>query len=167
MDKTEENLKAAFAGESQANRKYLAFAKKAEEEGFVNIAKLFRAVAEAETVHALNHLRVLKMVKSTEENVQAALNGETYEFTEMYPDFIKTATQEGRKDAALSFNHANQVEKIHGAIYNKVLNSISKNKDIEKKDIFVCPVCGNTFEGDAPDNCPICGTPKEEFKKIL
>lgn len=167
MDKTEENLKAAFAGESQANRKYLAFAKKAEEEGFVNTAKLFRAIAEAETVHALNHLRVLKMVKSTKENVQAALNGETYEFTEMYPGFIKTATQEGKTDATLSFNYANQVEKIHGAIYKKVLNSISKNKDIDKKDMFVCPVCGNTFEGDAPDNCPICGTPKEEFKKIL
>jgi len=166
MGKTEENLKAAFAGESQANRKYLAFAKKAEEEGFVNIAKLFRAIAEAETVHALNHLRVLKMVKTTKENVQAALNGETYEFTEMYPGFIKTATKEGIKDAVISFNYANNVEKIHGEIYKKVLNSISKNKDTEKKDIFVCPVCGNTFEGQAPDVCPICGTPKEKFKKI-
>jgi rubrerythrin len=154
MGKTEENLKVAFAGESQANRKYLAFAKKAEEEGFVNIAKLFRAIAEAETVHALNHLRVLKMVKSTEENVQAALNGETYEFTEMYPDFIKTATKEGIKDAVISFNYANNVEKIHGEFYKKTLNSINKNKDIEEKEFFVCQVCGYTAEGEAPNICP-------------
>jgi len=167
MGKTEENLKAAFAGESQANRKYLAFAKKAEEEGFVNIAKLFRAIAEAETVHALNHLRVLKMVKSTEENVQAALNGETYEFTEMYPDFIKTATKEGIKDAVISFNYANNVEKIHGEFYKKTLNSINKNKDIEEKEFFVCQVCGYTAEGEAPNICPVCGAPKEKFKKIL
>ena len=165
MNKTEENLKVAFAGESQANRKYLAFAKKAEEEGFVNIAKLFRAIAEAETVHALNHLRVLKMVKSTEENVQAALNGETYEFTEMYPDFIKTSTQEKANDAMISFNFANRVEKVHGELYKKALESIKENKDIEEKEFFVCQVCGYTSK-EAPNVCPVCGAPKEKFKKI-
>ncbi|NIM46882.1 MAG: rubrerythrin family protein [Candidatus Aenigmarchaeota archaeon] len=167
MGRTEENLKAAFAGESQANRKYLAFAKKAEEEEFPNIAKLFRAVAEAETVHAHNHLRILKMIRSTKENLQAALNGEIYEFTDMYPDFIKIATQEGINDATLTFNYANQVEKIHGGLYKKAIESVEQNKDIEEKEFFVCQVCGYTAEGEAPNTCPICGASKEEFKKIL
>lgn len=167
MTRTEENLKAAFAGESQANRKYLAFAKKAEEEGFPNIAKLFRAIAEAETVHALNHSRILKMIKTTKENLQAALNGEIYEFTDMYPDFIKTATQEGVQAATVSFSYANQVEKIHGKLYEKALESANKNKDIEIKEFFVCQVCGYTAEGEAPDVCPVCGASKEKFKKIL
>lgn len=166
MTKTEENLKTAFAGESQANRKYLAFAKKAEEEGFHNIAKMFRAIAEAETVHALNHFRVMKMIKNTKENLQAALGGETYEFTEMYPSFIKDSTNEGVREASLTFNYANAVEKVHGELYKKAINSINDNKDIEEKDFFVCPVCGNTFEETVPDRCPICNTPKEKFKKI-
>jgi rubrerythrin len=167
MSSTEENLKTAFAGESQANRKYLAFAKKAEEEGFPNIAKLFRAIAEAETVHAHNYLRILKMIKSTKENLQAALNGEIYEFTEMYPDFVKIATQEGVQAAIVSFGYANQVEKIHGKLYEKALDTVGQGKDIEEKEFFVCQVCGYTTEGEAPDTCPICGAPKEKFKKIL
>lgn len=167
MTKTEENLKNAFAGESQANRKYLAFAKKAEEERFLNIAKMFRAIAEAETVHALNHFRVMKMIKTTKENLQAALDGETYEFTEMYPNFIQVANKEGIKDASMSFGYADEVEKVHGKLYKKAIDSINKNKDIEEKEFFVCPVCGNTFEGSAPDRCPICSTPREKFKKIL
>lgn len=164
--KTEDNLKAAFVGESQANRKYLAFAKKAKEEGFLNIAKLFKAVAEAETIHAHNHLRILKMIKTTLENLQAALNGEIYEFTEMYPEFIKIATQEGINNAVVSFNYANQVEKIHGNLYKKALESIKDGKDIETKDFFVCQVCGYTAEGEAPDVCPVCGASKERFMKI-
>jgi len=167
MSKTEENLKSAFAGESQANRKYLAFAKKAEGEGFPNIAKLFRAVAEAETIHAHNHLRTLKMIKSTKENLQSALNGEIYEFTEMYPEFIKTATQEGVQNAVVSFNYANQIEKIHGKLYEKAIEALNQNKDVEEKEFFVCQVCGYTAEGEAPDICPVCGASKEKFKKIL
>ena len=167
MSKTEENLKAAFAGESQANRKYLAFAKEAEKEGFPNVAKLFRAVAEAETVHAHNHLRILKMIKATKENLQAALNGEIYEFTEMYPEFIKVASQEGVSEAVTSFSYANQVEKIHGELYKKAIETLDQNKDIERKELFVCGVCGYTAEGEAPDTCPVCGSPKKIFKKIL
>ena len=166
MGNTEENLKAAFAGESQANRKYLAFAKKAEEDGFTNVARLFRAIAEAETVHAHNHLKILQMIKTTKENLKAALNGEVYEFTDMYPGFIKTATQEGIKDATLSFNYANKVEKIHGKLYEKAIESVEENKDIETEDFFVCQVCGYTAEGEAPEVCPVCGSPKEVFKKI-
>jgi rubrerythrin len=166
MDKTEKNLKAAFAGESQANRKYLAFAKKAEEEGFPNVARLFRAIAAAETVHAHNEFRNLKMIKSTKENLQAALDGEVYEFTEMYPKFIEDASNEGASEAVISFNYANQVEKIHGKLYEKALDSVSEGKDIEKKDFFVCQVCGYTAEGETPDVCPICGAPKEKFKNI-
>jgi rubrerythrin len=167
MTKTEDNLKNAFAGESQANRKYLAFSKKAEEDGFLNIAKMFRAIAEAETVHALNHFRVMRMIKTTKENLQTALDGETYEFTEMYPNFIKVANKEGIKDASMSFGYADEVEKVHGKLYRRAIESINKNKDIEEREYFVCPVCGNTFEGDAPDRCPICSTPREKFKKIL
>lgn len=166
MSKTEDNLKAAFSGESQANRKYLAFAKKAEQDGFPNIAKLFRAIAAAETVHAHNHLRLLKMIKSTKENLQAALNGEIYEFTDMYPEFIKTASQEGNTAAATTFNYANQVEKVHGKLYEKALESANQNKDIEEKEFFVCQVCGYTAEGEAPDVCPVCGAPRKKFKKI-
>ncbi|MFH1474215.1 MAG: rubrerythrin family protein [Candidatus Aenigmatarchaeota archaeon] len=164
--KTDDDLKAAFAGESQANRKYLAFAKKAEEDGFPNIARLFRAIAEAETVHAHNHLRLMSMIKSTKENLQAALNGEVYEFTEMYPGFIKTATEEGVSAAGTSFSFANQVEKVHGKLYEKALKSVDKEEDIEAKEFFVCQVCGYTAEGEAPNVCPLCGAPKERFKKI-
>lgn len=167
MGKTEENLKAAFAGESQANRRYLAFAKKAEEDGFSNVAKLFRAVAEAETVHANNHLRVMKVVKTTQDNLQVALGGETYEFTEMYPSFIKIAKSEEITDAVGSFSDANQVEKIHGNLYKKAIESVKKSEDIEKKEYFVCQVCGNTVEGQTPENCPICGSPREKFKKVV
>jgi rubrerythrin len=167
MSKTEENLKAAFAGESQANRKYIAFAKKAEEEGMPNVAKMFRAIAEAETVHAINHLRLMDTIKSTKENLKAALNGEVYEFTEMYPSFIKTATEEGVSTAVTSFSYANQVEKVHGKLYEKAIKSVEGGDDIKEKEFFVCQVCGYTAEGEAPDICPICGAPKERFKKIM
>ena len=158
-----DNLKNAFAGESQANRKYLAFAKKAEEEGFKQVARLFRAAAEAETVHAHNHLRVMGDVKSTKNNVQEAINGETHEFTKMYPQMIEEAKKEGNKQALQSFEFANKVEKIHADLYQKALNSLGKNEAV---DYYVCQVCGNTVEKSAPDKCPICGASKAMFIKI-
>lgn len=165
MAKTDENLKAAFAGESQANRRYLAFANKAEQEGFVQVAKLFKAAAEAETVHALNHLRVTGEIKSTLDNLDTAISGETSEFNEMYPKFIRTAKQEGNKQAAWSFDVANQVEQIHAKLYKKAIEALKKKKQLEKVEYYVCSVCGNTVEGSAPDKCPICGAPKEKFFK--
>jgi rubrerythrin len=166
MAKTDENLKAAFAGESQANRLYLAFAKKAEEEGFPQIAKLFKAAAEAETVHAHNHLRVMGQVKSTLDNLGTAVSGETYEFKKMYPDFMSEAKKEGNKPALLSFNYANQVEQIHANLYQKAIESLKNKKDLPKAEMYVCPVCGNTFEGNVSDVCPICATGKDKFMKI-
>jgi rubrerythrin len=166
MVKTDENLKAAFAGESQANRMYLAFAKKAEEEGLTQIAKLFKAAAEAETVHALNHLRVMAQVKSTVDNLGTAISGETYEFKKMYPDFIEEAKKDGNKAALQSFDYANKVEQIHANFYKKALDAAKTKKDLPSAEMHVCPVCGNTFEGKTPDNCPICATAKEKFIKI-
>jgi len=167
MTKTDENLKAAFAGESQANRLYLAFAKKAEEEGFPQIAMLFKAAAQAETVHALNHLTVMGQVKSTTDNLGTAVSGETYEFKKMYPEFIVDAKKDGNKNAEVSFNFANQVEQIHAAMYQKALDALKTKKQPAKADYYVCPICGNTFEGSTPDKCPICATPKEKFMKII
>ena len=166
MTKTDENLKSAFAGESQANRRYLAFAWKAEEEGFTQAAKLFRAAAEAETVHAMNHLKTLGQVKSTLENLNTALGGETYEFTKMYPEFLGVARQENSKQATWSFDLANKVEQIHAKLYQKAIDAVKSKKDMEKVDYYVCGVCGNTVEGSAPDVCPICGSPKSKFSKI-
>jgi rubrerythrin len=166
MNKSEENLKAAFAGESQANRTYLAFAKAADKEGFPQIAKLFRAAAEAETVHALNHLNVIGKVKSTAENLEAAVSGETYEFKTMYPQMIEDAKNEGNKKALQSFDYANKVEQIHADLYQKAIEVAKAKKDLPKAEIYVCPICGNTFVGKEPDACPICGTAKAKFTKI-
>jgi rubrerythrin len=163
MSKTENNLKDAFAGESQANRKYLAFAKKAEEEGYKEAAKLFRAAAEAETVHAHNHLRELKGVKSTKENLEEAISGETHEFMEMYPVMIEEAKAESDNGAVRSFHIANEVEKIHAALYKKVLDSLGKNEETE---YYICKVCGCTVEGEAPDVCPVCAAKKIAFYKV-
>ena len=161
---TTDNLKEAFAGESQANRTYLAFAQKADKEGYKQAAKLFRAAADAETVHALNHLRVLEGVGSTEDNLKAAISGETDEFEDMYPKFIKEAKSEGASDAAiLSFDVANQVEAIHAGLYRKALDNLGNNGDV---DYYVCQICGNTVEGSAPDKCPICNAPNSQFNKI-
>ena len=165
MSKTDENLKAAFAGESQANRRYLAFAQKAEEEGFTQAAKLFRAAAEAETVHALNHVRTLGEIKSTQENLNAALGGETYEFMKMYPEFLAVSKQEGNKGAAWSFDVANKVEQVHAKLYQKAIDALKSKKDMPKVDYYVCSVCGNTVEGEAPDVCPVCGNPKSKYFK--
>lgn len=163
MSKVEKDLLDAFAGESQANRKYLAFAKKAEEEGYSQIAKLFRAAAEAETIHAHNHLRELGGIKSTKENLNEAINGESYEFQRMYPQMIEDAKAEGNDSALRSFNFANEVEKIHAGLYKKALENIGSNQTV---DYYVCQVCGNTVETAAPDECPICGAKKQAFKKI-
>jgi len=160
---SQENLKEAFAGESQANRKYLAFAKKAEGEEYLQVAKLFRAAAEAETVHAHNHLRVLKGIKSTRENLQDAIGGETHEFKKMYPEMIEKAKAEKNDDAVRTFHYANEVEKIHAGLYSKALENLGKN---EVLDYYVCPVCGNTVEKAAPEKCPICGAPGKNFIKI-
>jgi rubrerythrin len=160
---TEKNLKEAFAGESQANRRYLAFAKKAEEEGHKQVAKLFRAAAEAETVHAHSHLRALGGVKSTKENIQEAIAGETHEFKNMYPEMVAKAKADGIKQAEVSFDYANQVEKIHAALYEKAMAELGKNKEV---DYYVCPVCGNTVEGKAPDKCPICDTVGSKFIRV-
>ena len=162
--KTAKNLAEAFAGESQANRKYLAFAKKADEEGYPQAAKLFRAAADAETVHAHSHLRVLKGVNSTKENLEAAVSGETFEFKDMYPKMINEASEENQDAARLSFNFANKVEAIHADLYQKYLDNLGNNADTQ---IFVCQVCGNTVEGAAPDKCPICGNPKEIFNEVV
>ncbi|MFX1418043.1 MAG: rubrerythrin family protein [Promethearchaeota archaeon] len=166
MSKIEEGLKEAFAGESQANRKYLAFAEKADKEGFPQIAKVFRAAAAAETVHAHNHLKVLGGIKSTKENIRAAVEGEHYEFTKMYPEFLEAAKNEGNKEAERTFHYANEVEKVHHKLYNVALEAIENGKDLEKNDIYVCPVCGYTHEGKPPDKCPVCGAVKKVFKKI-
>jgi len=160
---TADNLKEAFAGESQANRKYLAFAKKADEEGYAQVARLFRAAADAETVHAHAHLRVMKGVGDTASNLEEAIGGETHEFTEMYPAFIEEAEKEGASAAAMSFSNANAVEKIHAGLYSKALENLGNNQAV---DYYVCQVCGNTVEGEPPDKCPICGAPKKMFNRI-
>ena len=164
MGNTTENLKAAFAGESQANRTYLAFAKKADEDGYGQVAKLFRAAAAAETVHAHNHLRTLGGVKSTKDNLQAAIGGENHEVVSMYPDFIKVAEAEGQKPALNTFKWAWEVEKTHEALYRKALASLEQKG--EAFDYYVCQVCGHTHEKMAPDKCPVCGAPKARFDRV-
>ena len=166
MSRTIENLKDAFAGESQANRRYLAFAEKAEKEGLTQAAKLFRAAAEAETIHALNHLRIMGEIKSTIENLDAAVSGETFEFKEMYPKYLSIAKQEEKNQAAWSFDVANKVEQVHAGLFSKAVEALRKNKELTKIDYYVCSVCGNTIEGLAPEKCPICGAPKTKFFKI-
>jgi rubrerythrin len=163
MSKTLGNLKEAFAGESQANRRYLAFAKKADDEGYPQAARLFRAAAEAETVHAHSHLRAMKGVKSTQENIQEAIDGETFEYTKMYPQMLEEAKEEGDKAAATSFDQANQVEAVHAALYKEVLANLGNNEDVV---YYLCQVCGNTVEKEPPEKCPICNSPKRLFKKV-
>ncbi len=164
MSKTEVFLKEAFAGESQANRKYLAFAAKADQEGFPQIARLFRAAAEAETVHAHSHLRALNGIRSTKENLQEAIAGETHEFKKMYPEMIEAAKSEGQKVAERSFSYANSVEKVHAQLYQSLLDRLGTPQ--ENYPYYICPVCGFTAEKQAPGNCPICGTKGEMFKRI-
>ena len=166
MDTTSENLESAFAGESQANRKYLFFAEKADKEGYGQIARLFRATAEAETVHARNHLVVMEGIKKTGENLLAAIGGENHEFTDMYPSFIRQAEAEGKDKARDSFDLANKVEEIHHGLYESALNMLEKSQVMDEKPYYVCQYCGNTVEGEAPERCPVCGAPKRMFKLI-
>jgi len=161
---TEKNLAAAFAGESQANRKYLAFAKQADAEGYTKIAKLFRATAEAETIHAHAHFKNMGMIKSTAENLKAAIAGETYEFSTMYPEFLKEAQAEGSNTSIIrAFTHANEAEKVHAELYQNALANL-ETKDAS--DYYLCTICGHIHEGSAPDSCPICGAKAQAYKKI-
>ena len=163
---TKDNLQEAFAGESQANRKYLAFAKKAEQDGYPQVAKLFRAAAEAETVHAHAHLRALGGVKTTAENITAAIEGEGFEFQNMYPNFVTEAEKEGNSAALMSFQNALAVEEIHHGLYKQAASALKAGKDLAAAKIFVCPVCGNTVLDEVPDPCPICATAKDRFVEI-
>lgn len=159
--KSEKDLKEAFAGESQANRKYLAFAKQADKDGFPQVARLFRAAAEAETIHAHNHLRALGGIKETRENLVEAIAGETHEFKSMYPQMIADAELEGATEARRSFTYANAVEKVHADLYQKALDSLGVA--VEEFDYFICPVCGHTVERDAPERCEVCGAAGSAF----
>ncbi len=166
MNQTGDNLQTAFAGESQASRKYLYFAEKADEEGQKQIARLFRAASDAETVHARNHLNVMQGIKSTADNLKAAIGGEHYEFSKMYPDFMKQAKEEGNNEANNTFYLANKVEQIHHTLYQNALSMLEKGQKLPEKPVYVCQYCGNTVEGEPPDKCPICGRPKSMFKRV-
>ena len=166
MSNTMENLEAAFAGESQANRKYLFFAEKADKEGNPQIARLFRAAAESETVHARNHLKSMGGIGSTRDNLQEAAKGELYEFTEMYPGFIEQAKAEKNQGAETSFDWANKVEKIHHGLYQKTLEKFEAGKEMKAEPYFVCQGCGYTVAGEAPEKCPVCGAPRSMFKRV-
>lgn len=161
--KTEKNLREAFAGESQANRTYLAFAQKAEQDGHPQVAKLFRAAAEAETIHAHAHLRALKGVGDTAANLKEAVSGETHEFESMYPQMIAEAEKEDLNEALRSFKYANEVEKVHAGLYQQALDNLGSN---QSTDYYVCKVCGNTIEGEPSGPCPICAAAAEAFYRV-
>ena len=163
---TIENVKAAYAGESQANRKYLAFSEKAAEEGFRNIATLFKAASEAEAIHARKLLRVMGAIGPTQNNLQESITGETHEFTEMYPGFIKLAEAEKKTDAILAFTHAMKAEEVHAKLYEKALSMLRSGSDMGRDKVFLCPVCGNIELGKAPDKCPICSVFGKQFREI-
>jgi rubrerythrin len=163
MSRTEQNLRDAFAGESQANRKYLAFAEKAEKEGYPQVARLFRAAGAAETVHAHAHLRALGEIGSTAENLKVAVAGETHEFKSMYPEMIDVAKEEGNKKAERSFVFANEVEQVHADLYQRALDNLDS---LEEADYYVCSVCGMTVENEPPDTCPVCGAKASAFFKV-
>ncbi len=166
MSQTENNLKKAFAGESQASRRYIAYADRAEREGYPQIAKLFRAASEAEKIHATNDLLIMKAVKSTAENLEAAIAGETQEYSEMYPRFINDARKEKIKAAEKIFLEAKETEELHSSYYQEALKLVRQNKDLPPEDYYVCKVCGYTVETEAPEECPICGAAKKSFRKI-
>lgn len=163
MTKTQKNLQEAFAGESQANRRYLGYALQAEKEGYPRIAKLFRAVAEAETVHALTHLKHMDGIKSTRENLQEAIAGETHEFKKMYPQMIQEAAEEGKNAVKRSFEFANAVEEIHAGLYQEVLDNLD---NLPQMDYYVCSVCGYTVGDECPDKCPVCNAAGKAFFKV-
>jgi len=162
---TQENLAVAFAGESQANRKYLAFAKQAEKDGLAQIARLFRAAAEAETIHALSHLTNLGGVGTTLENLRAAVKGETYEYTEMYPPMVETATKEGHK-ARHMLGWAEKAEKVHAGLFSQALAALESGADLSKMEVYLCPVCGDVEFANPPEKCPVCGAPASKYQKV-
>jgi rubrerythrin len=166
MSKTQDNLKSAFDGESQASRKYTYFAEKADAEGLPQVARLFRAAAEAETVHARNHLTAASGIGSTKDNLKDAISGEHYEYSQMYPPFIEQARADGDAKAERAFSHANKVEEIHHNLYSQALAALEKGIRLQEGPYYVCPVCGNTVFGEAPEICPICHAPGKTFKKI-
>ena len=163
---TQDNLKEAFSGESQANRKYLAFAKKAREEGYDQVAYLFEAIAEAETIHAHNHLEAMGDIGSTEENLQAAIEGEDYEYKDMYPPFYKEAKEEGANQAASGFRYAMEAEQFHSTLYSEALKTVESGEDMPEQDVYLCKRCGHTTLGDHPEICPICGARSEYYFKV-
>ncbi len=165
MSTTEGNLKEAFAGESQANRKYLAFARKADQDGFPNVARLFRTAGEAETIHALGHLGALEGVGSTAENLRAAVEGETYEYTQMYPPMLEQAVADDHR-AKRMFGFAMKAEAVHAKLYQVALEAVMEGKDLAETDFYLCPVCGHIELGTAPERCPICGTRGEKFVQV-
>lgn len=163
MGESEKNLQEAFAGESQANRKYLAFSRKADEEGFKGIAKLFRATAAAETIHAHNHLAEMGGIKTTLENLKTAYGGEHYEFTKMYPEFIEKAKEEKHGGARKTFFYANEVEKVHGRLYDEAIQALEAGQEFQERDYYVCNKCGYTVADAPPDKCPVCAAAKKDF----
>jgi rubrerythrin len=165
MTTTESDLKEAFAGESQANRKYTAFARKAEREGFANVAKLFRTAAEAETIHALGHLGALDAVGSTAENLAEAVGGETYEFQEMYPPMLERAEAAGHK-AKRMFGYAVKAEEVHAQLFAAALEAVKAGKDLEQTSFYLCPICGHIELGEPPAACPVCGAKASMFVQV-
>lgn len=163
---TIENVKEALAGESQANRKYQAFSDKAAEEGFKSIATLFKAASEAEAIHAKKLLKVLGAIDITAKNLEASIEGETHEFTTMYPAFITAAEAEKRSDAVLAFTHAMKAEEVHAGLYKKALQAIRAGSDLSREKVYLCPVCGNIETGKLPDKCPICGVFAKQFREV-
>ena len=163
---TQDDLQNAFAGESQANRKYLAFAEKADADGYPQVARLFRATAAAETVHAHAHFRAMGGIKDTADNIQAAIEGEAFEYREMYPPYVEEAEAEGNKRATFSFKNALAVEETHHNLYSEALNAVKAGQDLPEAEIYVCDVCGHTVIGEAPEKCPVCGAPHGRFFKV-
>ncbi|HTY14671.1 MAG TPA: ferritin family protein [Methanoregulaceae archaeon] len=163
---TKENAMEAFAGESQANRKYTAFAEKALEEGFPNVSKIFKAAAEAEGIHAKRLLKVLGTIGKTENNLKASFEGETHEYTQMYPEFVKTGEAEKQSEAVIAFAYAMKAEEVHAGLYKEALKMVGTGKDMSSRKVLLCPICGNIFLGDAPDRCPICNAFRKVFREI-
>ena len=163
---TDENAQEAFAGESQANRKYAVFAEKAAAEGYPVVGKLFRAASEAEAIHAKRLLFIRNAVGSTEENLKGAIEGETFEFTKMYPEFVAQAKEERKNEAAIVFTHAMKAEEVHASLYLQALEAVREGKDLDVEKVYLCPVCGNVELGAAPEKCPICGVPERMFREV-
>ncbi|MBN1897612.1 MAG: rubrerythrin family protein [Spirochaetes bacterium] len=163
---TEKSLNEAFAGESMAHMKYMAFSDVAKKEGLSNIARLFKAIAYAEQVHAINHARNLGLIKETKDNLDTAINGETFEVDEMYPVYDAVAKLQDEKGAQTSIHYALEAEKIHAGYYQMAKDAVENSKDTDIGDVYICPVCGYTHIDEPPDRCPVCSAPKNTFKKF-